>query len=86
MTPNIVKGSNSLPAARYDHPNHPTNNPDFHPAGYTPNKDRDQEQSNMSSGMDGDHSAKSMEKGANLATNAADLTEGVHEDAKQTAS
>ncbi len=35
--------------------------------------------------MDGDHSAKSMEQGANSATKGAqDLTEGLHESVKQT--
>ena len=36
------------------------------------------------SNMDGDHSAKTMDKGANAATNAMDQTDGLHEDAKQT--
>lgn len=36
------------------------------------------------SNMDGDHSAKTMDKGANGATNAMDQTDGLHEDAKQT--
>ena len=34
--------------------------------------------------MDGDHSAKTMDQGANAATNAVDQTDGLHEDAKQT--
>jgi hypothetical protein len=34
--------------------------------------------------MDGDHSAKTMDQGANAATNAMDQTDGIHEDAKQT--
>jgi hypothetical protein len=33
--------------------------------------------------MDGDHSAKTMDQGANAATNAVDQTDGLHEDAKQ---
>ena len=33
--------------------------------------------------MDGDHSAKTFEGGANSATKATDLTEGIHEGAKQ---
>jgi len=33
--------------------------------------------------MDGDHSAKSMEAGANSATKAMDMTEGIHEGASQ---
>lgn len=85
MTPNLVKGSNSLPGDRYDHPNHPKNNPAYHPSGYTPasERDQDQNQSNMSSGMDGDHSAKTMDAGANAASNVSDMSEGIHEDAKQ---
>jgi hypothetical protein len=34
--------------------------------------------------MDGDHSAKTMDNGANAATNAMDQTDGIHEHAKQT--
>lgn len=34
--------------------------------------------------MDGDHSAKSLDQGANAATNAVDQADGVHEDANQT--
>lgn len=82
MTPNIVKGSNSLPGDRYDHPNHPKNNPDFHPAGYTPPGAEQQDQSGMSSGMDGDHSAKTMDAGASAANNATDMADGIHEGAK----
>ncbi|MCJ1277175.1 hypothetical protein MMC21_004985 [Puttea exsequens] len=33
--------------------------------------------------MDGDHSAKTMEQGANSANKASDLTEGLHESVKQ---
>lgn len=33
--------------------------------------------------MDGDHTAKTLEQGANAATKAQDLTEGVHEGATQ---
>ena len=33
--------------------------------------------------MDGDHSAKTMEQGANSATNGQDLTSGLHEGVKQ---
>lgn len=83
MTPNPAKGSNSLPADRHDHPNHPANNPAYHPDSYKEKKAQ-QASETMSSGMDGDHSAKTMDKGASAATNAADLTEGVHEDVKQT--
>lgn len=85
MTPNPVKGSNSLPAARYDDPNHPRNNP-----AYQPNKGNDQSTDSAPSGtasaMDGDHSAKTMEQGANAATNLTDMSDGIHEDAKQTVS
>lgn len=38
----------------------------------------------MSSGTDGNHSAKAMDRGANAASNAVDLSEGLHEDAMQT--
>lgn len=34
--------------------------------------------------MDGDHSAKTMDQGANAASNAVDSTDGLHEDAKKT--
>lgn len=83
MTPNLVKGSNSLPSDRYDNPNHPANNPAYQPDSLKEKKAQ-QTSENMSSGMDGDHSAKTMDKGASAATNAADMTEGVHEDVKQT--
>ncbi|KAK4932287.1 hypothetical protein LTR66_015976 [Elasticomyces elasticus] len=88
MTPNPAKGSNSLPADRYDNPLHPKNNPDFHPAGYTPgqSQQREPDSSNNMSQMDGDHSAKTMDAGANAASNATDMTEGLHEDAKQSTS
>jgi hypothetical protein len=33
--------------------------------------------------MDGDHAAKTLEQGANAATKAQDLTEGVHESSTQ---
>lgn len=33
--------------------------------------------------MDGDHSAKTLDQGANAATKAQDLTEGIHEGAAQ---
>jgi len=88
MTPNIVKGTNSLPVDRTDDPNHPANNPAFHAAGYkNDNKSQDQSSTSMSSGgIDGDHSGKAMDQGANAATNVSDMTEGIHEDAKQTVS
>ncbi|KAK4627622.1 uncharacterized protein CLAFUR5_04230 [Fulvia fulva] len=34
--------------------------------------------------MDGDHSAKTMDKGASAATKTQDLADGIHEDAKPT--
>lgn len=80
MTPNIVKGSNSLPADRYDHPNHPRNNPDFQPDSL---KQKADQQQDMPSPMDADHSAKAMDAGANKATQSTDLVEGIHEDSQQ---
>lgn len=80
MTPNPFKGSNSLPGDRYDHPNHPRNNPAYQPDSL---KDKDSSNtSDMSSGkVDGDHAAKTMDAGANAATGATDLSSGIHEDA-----
>lgn len=86
MTPNIVKGSNSLPSDRSDDPNHPRNNPD-----YIPNSLKDQsaqesssaQPSSSSSGMDGDHAAKTMEAGANAAVGSTEMSSGIHEDANQ---
>lgn len=80
MTPNIVKGSNSLPGDRYDHPNHPRNNPDFQPESL---KQKTEQQDMSSSGMDADNSAKTMDAGANKATQSSDLVDGLYEDAKQ---
>lgn len=37
-----------------------------------------------SGGMDGDHAGKTMDRGANAATNLTEMSEGIHEDAKQT--
>lgn len=80
MTPNIVKGSNSLPSDRYDDPNHPANQ-----ASFQANKTEKSQESDMSSGgMDGDHAGKTMDRGANAATNLTEMSEGIHEDAKQT--
>jgi len=39
--------------------------------------------SDSTANMDGDHSAKTMDQGANAASNAMDQTDGIHEDAKQ---
>lgn len=85
MTPNIVKGSNSLPGDRYDDPNHPRNNP-----AYTPDSLKDDNSADTSSApsssspnMDGDHSAKTMEAGANAATGSTDMASGIHEDGNQ---
>jgi hypothetical protein len=33
--------------------------------------------------MDGDHTSKNLDAGANSATNTQDLTEGIHEDSAQ---
>lgn len=83
MTPNIVKGSNSLPSDRSDDPNHPRNNP-----AYIPNSLKDNDtsesspaQSSSSPGMDGDHAAKTMEAGANAALGSNEMASGIHEDA-----
>lgn len=82
MTPNIVKGSNSLPADRSDDPNHPRNNP-----AYQPDSLKDKSDSNTgkmsSGGMDGDHAAKTMDAGANAATGSTELSSGIHEDSNQ---
>lgn len=83
MTPNLVKGSNSLPKDRFDDPNHPANNPDFHPAGYSGNKGTESSKPDQPGAMDGDHSAKTMDAGANAASNATDMADGIHEDANQ---
>jgi len=87
MTPNIVKGSNSLPGDRYDHPNHPRNNPDYQPESLKQKKAEAQsdmsEQAGYNKSLDGDHTAKALDQGANAATNAQDLTEGIHEDVAQ---
>lgn len=85
MTPNIVKGSNSLPGDRYDNPNHPRNNPAFQPESLKQKK-AEEAQSNMSEQAgyttrpDGDHTAKALDSGASAATNATDMAEGIHED------
>jgi hypothetical protein len=82
MTPNLVKGSNSLPADRFDDPKHPSNL-----AKYQPNslKNKTDSSSSQASGaMDGDHSAKSLDQGANSAANVSDMADGIHEAADQT--
>lgn len=85
MTPNPVKGSNSLPSDRYDDPNHPRNNPAYQPDSLKQqNNSEDSAPQQSSSAMDGDHSAKTMDKGANAASNVTDMADGLHEDAKQT--
>lgn len=81
MTPNILKENSSLPKGAND-PNHPRNNPAYQPNRGNQSTDTDQLAS--SSAMDGDHSAKTMDKGANLASNTTDMADGIHEDAKQT--
>lgn len=99
MTPNIVKGSNSLPKDRFDDPNHPKNNPAFQPNTSdssnsssntmsdssidAKNKASGVGSSSLSGQMDGDHSAKSMDAGANAATNVTDLADGIHEDSRK---
>lgn len=90
MTPNIVKGSNSLPGDRYDDPNHPRNQAQFQPDSLKNKQSSDNsssnsssDSSNMSSGMDGDHSAKTMDAGANAATANTDMASGIHEDGQQ---
>lgn len=85
MTPNIVKGSNSLPADRSDDPNHPRNNPAYQPDSLKDNSDSSS--SNMSANkVDGDHAAKTMDAGANAATGSTELASGIHEDSQQTVS
>jgi len=85
MTPNIVKGSNSLPKDRDDDPNHPRNNPAFQPESLKQKKaeaqsDMSSDQAGYTTRPDGDHTAKALDQGASAATNAADMTEGIHED------
>lgn len=80
MTPNIVKGSNSLPADRYDHPNHPQNNPDFQPESL---KQKAEQQQDVTSQTDADHSANAMDARANKATQNSDPVEGIYENSKQ---
>jgi len=88
MTPNPVKNSNGLPGDRYDDPNHPRNNPAYQPDSLKQQK-TESAQSNMSEQAgyttrpDGDHTAKGLDQGANAATNATDMTEGIHEDVSQ---
>ena len=43
----------------------------------------DLQRSGNASGMDGDHTAKTMDAGATNAAAATDMTEGLHETAKQ---
>lgn len=83
MTPNIVKGSNSLPGDRYDDPDHPGNKAEFQPQSLIEKKQK-QSEDMSSGGMDGDHSAKTMDAGANKATQGTDMADAIHEDAKQT--
>lgn len=83
MTPNIVKGSNSLPGDRYDHPDHPRNNPAYQPNSLKDNNNSDTP--DMSSNkVDGDHAAKTMDAGANAATGSTEMASGIHEDSQQT--
>lgn len=85
MTPNIVKGSNSLPGDRYDHPDHPRNNPAYQPNSLKDQNNSDSSDTSMSSNkVDGDHAAKTMDAGANAATGSTDLASGIHEDSQQT--
>lgn len=85
MTPNLAKNSNALPGDRYDDPNHPRNNPAYQPESLKQKK-AEASQSDMSEQAgyttrpDGDHTAKGLDQGANVATNAQDMTEGIHED------
>ncbi|KAK5087332.1 hypothetical protein LTR70_002180 [Exophiala xenobiotica] len=85
MTPNPVKNSNALPGDRYDDPNHPRNNPAYQPELLKQRKAEGaqsdmSEQAGSTTRPDGDHTAKALDQGANTATNAQDMTEGIHED------